>query len=47
MRFPLLDVQKEKTAQNLFSGIEQFDHQQLKHAVTQEKNALPDQEGAR
>lgn len=41
----LLDVQNEKNAQNLFSGIEQFDHQNLKHAVTQEKNPLPDQEG--
>lgn len=38
-------MQNEKNAQNLFSGIEKFDHQQLKHAVTQEKNPLPDQEG--
>lgn len=40
-----LDVINEKNAQNLFSGIEQFDPKNLKHAVTEEKNQLPDQEG--
>lgn len=45
LNIALVDLQNEKNAQNLFEGIEKFDHQQLKHAVTQEKNPLPGQEG--
>lgn len=43
----ILDVQNEKNAQNLFSGIEKFDTGSLKHTETQEKNPLPDQEGVK
>lgn len=40
-----LDVAVEKSQQNLIHGIEAFDATKLKHAETEEKNPLPDQEG--
>lgn len=40
-----VDVATEKNQQNLLVGIEGFDSTKLKHAETQEKNPLPDQDG--
>lgn len=39
------DVATEKSQQDLFHGIEAFDATKLKHAETEEKNPLPDQDG--
>lgn len=38
-------VQQEKVHQNLLNGVEHFDKSTMKHAMTQEKNSLPDTEG--
>lgn len=40
-----IDVNAEKTHQNLLSGVEHFQKSTLKHAETQEKIILPDPAG--
>jgi hypothetical protein len=40
------DVATEKTQKALLQGVEAFDTGKLKHTETQEKNLLPDKDGA-
>lgn len=40
------DVAAEKTQKSIFEGITAFDQNNLKHTETNEKNPLPDKEGA-
>lgn len=41
-----IDVATEKTQKSIFEGITAFDQTNLKHTETNEKNPLPDKEGA-
>ena len=43
--FLVAAIAQEKTEEELKSGIEQFDKDQLRHQKTEEKNPLPDKNG--
>lgn len=43
--FLVAAIAQEKTEEELKSGIEQFDKDQLRHQRTEEKNPLPDKDG--